>query len=87
MLARRGVSDIKTVTTGPGNLAKALGIKRSFDGKRLGTPECMLNLAPPTEFQNPQIKRSNRIGVTLDLDEPMRFFAEWGQFPLDFRER
>lgn len=84
MQIRRGVSDITAISNGPGKLTKALGITKSLDGRNLGDPDCPIKLLPPKiNTKKLEIKTSNRIGVTVDFSEPLRFFVPWEQFQID----
>jgi len=71
-LARRPKAAQDRIATGPGNLAAAFGIDRSFDGADLlDGPVRLAHGSPPA-----QIARTPRIGVA--------YAAEWAERPLRF---
>jgi DNA-3-methyladenine glycosylase len=84
MRARRGVTDPRVISNGPGKLTAALAITKSFNGKNLEDPDCLLKLLPPTvDTTKLEIKTSSRIGVTIDFSEPLRFFVAWEQLQIE----
>lgn len=69
MRSRRGEVADHMLARGPGNLTKALGVTDAENGQRLGD-DVILALAPV--FQSPVVAK--RVGITLAIDEPRRFF-------------
>lgn len=70
MAARRGRDELRLLCAGPGRLAQALGIDRSFDGLSL--------LRPPFELEPAPVPRGGvvagpRIGISKAVAEPWRF--------------
>ena len=71
---RRGVDDSLDgvrLASGPGNLARAMGITLADDGVDLTTSDAVYVLAgtPPV-----RVARSGRIGLTRGVEAPWRFF-------------
>ena len=62
---------------GPGRLSKALEIDKSLDGIPVYNPTSPVQIVKPSNpVKEARIARSKRIGVTKDLDEPLRFCLE-----------
>ncbi len=62
---------------GPGRLSRALGIDKSLDGTPVYTSTSPLQVVRPKEPGSGwRIIRSKRVGVTRDLEEPLRFCLE-----------
>jgi DNA-3-methyladenine glycosylase len=77
MCRRRGLRDVQRLCRGPGNLGRALGITRAFDGLDILAEGSPVRLLPPVEPLPPHsIAASARIGVGTDLPRPLRFFVE-----------
>ena len=70
----RGVDDLKTLTTGPGRLTKAMAIDKSLHGKPVYTIAYGLWIEKNGETPSDLIARSRRIGVSEDLPTPLRFY-------------
>lgn len=69
MHARRGAAGPRQLCSGPGRLAQALGVNRSFDGLSfLGDPFLLRPAAGPTD-----IVAGPRIGISKALERPWRF--------------
>lgn len=69
MAARRGMAAPRLLCAGPGRLAQALGVNRSFDGLSfLDAPFALLPAAAPA-----RIVSGPRIGISKAVDEPWRF--------------
>jgi len=60
---------------GPGLLTKSLDIDKSFHKKHLIEDKGYINLSEGNE-EDFEIVKSNRIGVSEDLKEPMRFYIK-----------
>jgi DNA-3-methyladenine glycosylase len=74
---RRGTSDSRRWTTGPGRLCQALAIDRTLDGLA-STPGGPLWIEP-SAFQTPSrldIRATPRIGISRSTDLPLRFFID-----------
>jgi DNA-3-methyladenine glycosylase len=71
MERRRGRAT--SLTTGPGNLCKALGIDGSHNGLDLLDPTSPIRLLPGPPPANIEITR--RIGITKAVETPWRFVA------------
>ncbi len=79
MRNRRGLSDVRLLTTGPGKLCAALAIDRSFDGADLCDDNSLLVIA-----ENPDLRRTRRrlgpvitttrVGISSAADWPLRFY-------------
>lgn len=62
---------------GPGRLSKALDIDRSLDGTPVYTITSPLQVIRPVgPTGEKRVVRSKRVGVTRDLEEPLRFCLE-----------
>jgi DNA-3-methyladenine glycosylase len=78
MTRRRPVRDVRELTSGPGKLSIALGVTRELNGYPVtdsGAPVHILD-APPAAG----CRTSHRIGVTRDLPEELRFYADGNRF-------
>ncbi len=69
MRARRGVSDVRQLCSGPGKLAQALGVTRAHNGASLALPPFELN--PPATV--PMVVAGPRIGISKAMELPWRF--------------
>jgi DNA-3-methyladenine glycosylase len=78
MQANRGGAPLRDLARGPGRLAAALRIDRSFDGLDL-CREGKLCLAQAEE-QPSRIGTSARIGITRDADRQLRFYLRGSRF-------
>ncbi|HXN22448.1 MAG TPA: DNA-3-methyladenine glycosylase [Candidatus Dormibacteraeota bacterium] len=79
MMSRRGTTNIKDLARGPGRLARALAIDKSFDGADL----CFngpLWLGAAVRKTAPIIAASVRIGITRDAERVLRFYERSSQF-------
>lgn len=63
---------LRELCNGPGKWTRAFGIVREMNEKPLGK-EIMVIESPWKEFG---VKRSHRIGVREDVEEPLRFFIQ-----------
>ena len=86
MSLRRGTSRLVDLARGPGRLATAMGIDRRCDGIDLcAAGELWLAAAP---WPRGAIGRSVRIGITREVDRPLRFHEVGNSFvsrPLPIR--
>ncbi|MEL7500104.1 MAG: DNA-3-methyladenine glycosylase [Planctomycetota bacterium] len=82
MKQRRGVDDLRRLTTGPACLCQSLGIDREVNGRDLSG----LNSEVYVQTRNRrfrskfEIKSSPRIGVTSAIDRPLRFYLAGNPF-------
>lgn len=76
MEARRGTSDLRRLCAGPGCVAQALGVDRTFDGATIGPPA--LELLPPTA--EPELSIGSRIGISKAANHPWRFALKGSRF-------
>lgn len=85
MRSRRGDVPVRDLCRGPGRLARALGITRSHDRIDLCAPG-PLRLAAPALVRGaeaappPQIVVTGRIGLTREIDRPLRFVEAGSRF-------
>jgi len=76
MQRRRAVDDIRLLCSGPGKLAQALAVDKSYDGKSLFEPPFLLEAATDAF----EISIGPRIGLTKALETPWRFGARASPF-------
>jgi DNA-3-methyladenine glycosylase len=76
MQARRGLSDLRHLCSGPGKLCQALGITREHDGLPLDRPP--FELVPRRAAV--EIVRGPRIGITKAADLPWRYGLAGSRF-------
>jgi len=78
MKTRRGVEDLRLLTSGPGRLTQAMGITYG-DHKIDLTKSRVLTVVEgaPEDFE---VERSYRIGVSADLRQKFRFFIKGNRF-------
>lgn len=92
MAAARGISlsterDLKRLTSGPGNLAQALGITRERDnGKDLTSTKSDLYIADDG-FVPRDILVTPRIGITKAAERPLRYVIAGNAFVSGLRRR
>jgi DNA-3-methyladenine glycosylase len=73
MARRRGVAaDARRLTSGPGNLTRALGVTLRDNGADLTRPP--LTIEPPAGPRRFRIASGPRIGITRAVDLPLRFW-------------
>ena len=78
MKRNRSVDKIRELTNGPGKLALALGIDKSFNGLKTTDFSSKINIIEKDfEFK---MASSNRIGVTRDLQKELRFYVLGNRF-------
>ncbi|MFM8172590.1 MAG: DNA-3-methyladenine glycosylase [Pirellulaceae bacterium] len=77
MEKRRGTSDPRRLTTGPGRLCQALAIDRTLDGKA-ATPGGSLWIEPSAIQRQSRwdIRATTRIGISQSTDLTLRFFVD-----------
>jgi DNA-3-methyladenine glycosylase len=74
----RGTHDLFQLTSGPGRLTKAIGIDKSLHGKPVYLKSSGITVREGREETN--IAKSFRVGVTKDLDVPLRFYVANSSF-------
>ena len=77
MARRRGVDDGRRIADGPGNLTRALGIGRSFNGEDLVASQRLFIESGPTPER---IRRSERVGISRGMQRKWRFYVERSEF-------
>lgn len=80
MIERRGIEDVRKLTSGPGRLAQAFGIDLRLNGKRIGR-EIKIRAALGT----PEISASPRIGITKATELEWRFYETGNPFVSKFK--
>ncbi len=71
MAVRRGVSDPRLLTKGPGRLCQAFGLSRTDNGTDLTAGDVWVGTERRVEGA---VHRSYRIGVDASTDQPWRFY-------------
>jgi DNA-3-methyladenine glycosylase len=80
MQANRGITDIRNLSSGPGKLAQALGIKdNSLSGKILNKSSILLE-APKLQVDPKNIVVAPRVGIKKAVELPWRFYIRNNQF-------
>lgn len=72
MRENRGLSGVE-LTNGPGKLAEALGVDKTFNGQS-AVPETGFHLAAGTE--SAKIYESPRVGINVATERPWRFYTD-----------
>ena len=80
MKANRGTDNIFLLTTGPGRLTQALLIDKGFHKKPVFTQKYGLWIERGPPVRKKDIVRTWRIGVTEDLETPLRFVLVTSRF-------
>lgn len=78
MKERRDRDRVEELCSGPGKLTQALDIDKSLDRSDMSSEEDLY--VREKSFSDFSIGRSKRIGVTEDLNEPLRFYIEDNRF-------
>lgn len=85
MQARRGMSDLASLASGPGKLTQALGITMDLNGTSLydgplqvRSPDSLLGRRP--EGFPGEIVQTTRIGITKAADLPLRFYLKGSRY-------
>lgn len=76
MRRRRGVSDDRSLCSGPGKLTEALGITNAHNGLALDAPP----IAVYSRTTKPEIVTGIRIGITKAVDLPWRYGLKGSKF-------
>ena len=74
MKMNRPVSKIRDLTNGPGKLTRAFSIEKNLHGIKVTSKQSEVFIIENN--MHFEISSSNRIGVTKDLDEHLRFFIK-----------
>jgi len=77
MKKRRGVEQLTNLTSGPGKLAKALGIDLSLNGEDVVRSRELFVLRGRLDGN---VAVSTRIGISAGQEKPWRFYAEGNPF-------
>ena len=80
MLKNRRVKKIEDLTNGPGKLTKALMIDKSLHGVSVYKETSALKVYYFRNIDEKDIGRSFRIGVSKDLNIPLRFYIKSNKF-------
>jgi len=82
MRRRRLADRLENLTNGPGKLTRALGITLRHNGADLtrGTLTVQGTVCEPEGAQDFEIGVSPRIGITRNVDSPLRFFIAGNRF-------
>jgi DNA-3-methyladenine glycosylase len=72
MAANRGVADARALCRGPGRLAQALGVDRSFDGIDLLSSD-VLWIEPGTPVARGRLDVTPRVGISVGTERPWRW--------------
>jgi DNA-3-methyladenine glycosylase len=75
MRRRRGVAAEARLASGPGNVARALGLTRAHDGLDLTRGPLWLSDLPPRRSGR-RVARSGRVGIRVAAERPWRFRLE-----------
>jgi DNA-3-methyladenine glycosylase len=76
MRERRGVTDLRRLSSGPGNVCQALGITRAHNGFALDRPP--FRLLPRTGA--PDLVAGPRIGISKAVEQPWRYGVRGSPF-------
>ncbi len=76
MMQFRGTNKLRELTNGPGKLCQALAIDKRFHRKPIYVTEYGLWIEYGEPVPDTMVARSFRVGVSRDLDTPLRFFIE-----------
>lgn len=79
MVACRGLDDVRLLCAGPGRLTQAFGINRAHNGADLVVGD-VLFVAKGTAVPEERIGVSPRVGLTLGVDRPWRYFEAGSLF-------
>ncbi len=79
MMDRRGMTEIKNLTSGPGKLTIAFGITGMDNGIKVYDKSSRIFIEKGKD-ENFKIETSGRIGVRKDLPEHLRFFIKRNKF-------
>ncbi|MCD6488102.1 MAG: DNA-3-methyladenine glycosylase [Desulfurococcales archaeon] len=80
MMRYRGRYNIHELTNGPGRLTRALRIDKSLHRKPVFKSESLLRIEKGIDVDVKDIAVSYRIGVSKDLDRPLRFYIRGNKF-------
>lgn len=72
--------DIRPLVAGPGRLARAFAIDKTFDGTDLTNAESPVHLAVGVDVPDDDVTTTTRIGITKGADLPWRFYVRSSPF-------
>ena len=75
MQRRRGGARIRDVARGPGRLCKAFGISAAFCGEHFAESS-RIWIEPGQSYRPSEIQTSERIGISVGTEMPLRFFIK-----------
>jgi DNA-3-methyladenine glycosylase len=79
MAANRGVADPRALCRGPGRLAQALGVDRSFDGIDLLSSD-VLWIDPGTPVARGRLDVTPRVGISVGTERRWRWLEAGSQW-------
>lgn len=79
MKKRRGVKELKDLTSGPGKFTKAFGIDKSYNGIKVYRRDSPIYIEKGNR-KGIEIVERFRIGVKKDLPIPLRFYIKGNEF-------
>lgn len=82
MIDRRGTSDDRKLTTGPGRLCEAMGIDLSFNASLIGH-----QLKLKAREREPRISTSRRVGISQARELEWRFFETGSPYVSGTRQK
>ncbi len=74
MMKLRRTRDLRNLMSGPGKLTRALAIDKYFHKKPVYVRDYGLWLERGLRISDEDVVRTHRIGVTADLEKPLRFY-------------
>ncbi len=80
VMQHRSTVELKKITTGPGNLSKALGITAAHNGTNILTPDAEIQIFSGSALTDAQITATSRRGDPEVAIQQLRFFrtgSEW----------
>ncbi len=80
MMRNRGINDVKKLTNGPGRLTKALNITNKLNNLPVFDKKSEITIYEGRKISSGEIAKSFRIGVSKDLDTPLRFYIKGNPF-------
>jgi DNA-3-methyladenine glycosylase len=84
--ANRGVTDVRALCRGPGRLAQALAVDRSFDGIDLLTSD-VLWIEPGTPVPRSRLTVTPRVGISVATERPWRWLEAGSPWTTAFTPR
>lgn len=78
MQRRRGVDEVRLLTSGPGRLCRAMGITLAHNFAPLF--EGSLRIIPGTHVPPAEVVQTSRIGIRVGVEHPWRFYIRGNRF-------